>query len=288
MKRFLILFHFLLYCLFATAADALKILSWNIFMVPPVIFRSCQQERAEMIGDYILSQQPDIIILEETFMKKTRATLNTRLQESYPFQSDITQKGFIKSNSGVWILSKYPIINQDFITYKEISGSDRFSKKGATFAEINIHGAPVQIIGTHTQSQEKYRSVRELQFQQLKSEMADKHFNPGIPQFYVGDMNADFYDTTAYNSMLSILDATPVHYSGEKYSWDGINNDLAYKFFEHIQQTLDYILLRRGQQTSAKITNTEILKPTKDCCFCKKAYFNLSDHHPIVSTVYLQ
>ncbi|MFN8237476.1 MAG: sphingomyelin phosphodiesterase [Chitinophagales bacterium] len=288
MKRFLILFPFLCCGMHATAGDSLKILSWNIFMVPPVIFRSCQQERAVMIGDYIKAQQPDVIILEETFMKKTREIIYTHLKESYPFQSDITKRGLLKSNSGVWILSKFPLLKQDFITYKNKKSGDRFSRKGATFTEINIHGNPVQIIGTHTQSQEKYRTVRELQFQQLKSALADKYFNPAIPQLIIGDLNADYYDTTAYYSMLSIFDASPVHYSGEKYSWDGVNNDLANKFFEHIQQTLDYILLRKEHETSAKINSVEILKPTKDGCFCKKAFFNLSDHHPIVSTVHLQ
>lgn len=287
MYRFSLFFYLFLTTFVAIAADSLKILSWNVFMVPPVIFRSCQQDRAFLIGDYIKVQQPDIIILEETFMKKTRNILQSELQELYPFQSDITKKGALKSNSGVWILSKYPIVKQDFITYKDYAGSDRFSKKGATFAEINIHDKPIQVIGTHTQSQEKYRSVRELQFQQLKSGLADKHFSPDIPQFIIGDLNADFYDTAAYSKMLSIFDASPVRYSGEKYSWDGIDNDLAHRFFEHIQQTLDYIILRKDHETWAKIMETEILKPTKDCCFCRKAYFNLSDHNPIISTIHL-
>jgi hypothetical protein len=47
--------------------------------------------------------------------------------------------------------------------------------------------------------------------------------------------------------------------AGEKYSWNGLENDLAHKFSERTLETLDYVLLRKRIRTSlAEIISTEI------------------------------
>lgn len=263
-------------------------MTWNIFMVPPIIFKSCQTERAYLIADYIRSKNPDILVLDETFMKITRSIIINKLTDVYPYQSDITKKGFFKTNSGIWILSKFPILNQDFISYKKKTSSDIFAKKGATFLELEIDHKKVQIIGTHTQSLNKNKSTRALQFQQLKSKMLNKYFNDSIPQFIVGDLNCDFYDTSEYNQMICELETLPFTFTGEKHSWNGMENDLAHQFSEHTYETLDYILLRKQHKQLAEITSTEILKPYSDSCICNKKFHYLSDHHPVISIIHLK
>ncbi len=266
----------------------ITIMSWNIFMVPPVIFKSCQEERAYLIADYIKTQQADIVVLEETFMKSTRKILQDSLQSVYPYLSKITKRGVIKSNSGIWILSKYPLQNQHFSKYKKRSGSDVFSKKGAVFTEVVIENKRVQIIATHTQSLKKFESTRNKQFIQLKSTLADVYLNDTVPQFIIGDLNCDYYDTMAYQTMLENLDVLPTQFSGETYSWDGQKNELAYTYFDHTQETLDYILLRKQHAKIAKIHPVEIKNPTANVAYCKKPFQHLSDHHPIISRIELK
>lgn len=263
-------------------------MSWNVFMVPPLIFKSCQTDRAFLIADYIKIVNPDIIVLNETFMKSTRKIMKDSLQQIYPYQSILTKKGFLKTNSGVWIFSKLPIKNQDFIKYKKKKSSDIFAKKGAVYVEIELPNKTIQIIGTHMQSLNKNKSTRAKQFVQLKTQLLNKYFFDSIPQFIIGDLNCDFYDTTEYNYMTKILETLPVIYIGEKHSWNGLENDLANKFSEHTLETLDYILLRKQHAPIAEFISTEILKPTKDTCFCKYKFLNLSDHHPIISTIKLK
>ncbi|HUM52524.1 MAG TPA: sphingomyelin phosphodiesterase [Chitinophagales bacterium] len=263
-------------------------MAWNIFMVPPMIFKSCQTERAFLIADYIKIQNPDILVLEETFMKSTRSIISDSLKMIYPFQSSITKPGFFKTNSGVWIFSKFPIQKQAFITYKNKTSSDVFAKKGATFIQLEILNKKIQIIGTHTQSLNKNVTKRFKQFNQLKKKMLDIYMDDSIPQFIIGDLNSNYYDTTEYNAMIQTLETLPVSFTGEKYSWNGLQNDLANKFSEHSLETLDYILLRKQHVSKAEIISTEILKPTKDTCFCKYKFQNLSDHHPIISTIKLK
>lgn len=286
-KQVFILTWLLIQCVVSFSQE-IKIMAWNIFMVPPVIFKSCQTERAFLIADYIKHTNPDIIVLEETFMKETRIIIHNSLKDIFPFQSDITKKGLLKANSGIWILSKYPIVKQDFLTYRKKKGSDIFAKKGATLTALKLNDKMIQVVGTHTQSLPKYKQTRATQFSQLKNEMSEKNFMDSVPQFIIGDLNCNFYDSTEYNEMLTLLDVLPVSFSGEKYSWNGLENDLAYKFSEHTLETLDYTLLRRQHNTIAEITSTKILKPYNDTCFCKSKFRYLSDHNPVLSTIILK
>jgi endonuclease/exonuclease/phosphatase family metal-dependent hydrolase len=289
MKHILVTILLIKLILSATAGDTIKLFSWNIFMVPPVVFKSCQTERAVLIADYVLEIDPDIVVLQEAFMKETRMQIETRLSGTYPFQADLTKSGVLKANSGIWMLSKYPILQQDFIVYTSKKGSDRFSKKGATFARFDIQGKKMQLICTHTQSSSKHHAVRARQFTQLKTTLADRYFDEQIPQFIAGDLNVNYFDSVFYQQMISILKVLPADFPAARYSYDGKTNDLAATFFKSDQQqTLDYILLRKEHQSAAEIVSTDILKPTRDSCFCKKSFYDLSDHHPVISTIRLK
>jgi phospholipase C len=282
-KIFLLFFNSIIFfTVFAT--DSLKIISWNIFMVPPIIFKSCQEERASLIASYIKEQQADVVIFVESFMKKVDVVLYKQLNTTYPYHSKTTKGGAMKANSGVWIFSKYPIDKEDYITYQSKKSSDRFSNKGATFVEISVNNKKVQLIASHTQSLSKYRTAREKQFQQLKINLADKYFDPNIPQIIAGDLNVNYYDTSAYRSMLKLLDVKPIEYTKFEYSWDGKNNQLANKYFEPIQETLDYILLRNNKINIASLSKIEILHPHQSTNFCRNNFSELSDHYP-VSTI---
>ncbi len=288
MKKYLLIILSIVLLQSVLFSQNIKIMTWNIFMVPPIVFKSCQTERAALIADYIKSVSADVVVLEETFMNSTRAIIQMQLEELYPFQSSVKKSRLLKMNSGVWIFSKYKIEKQDFITYKKKKGSDVFANKGATFIELSVNHKKLQIIGTHAQSLVRYKSTRAFQFQQIKKQMADKYFLDSVPQFVVGDLNCNYYDSIEYANMLKLLDVSPISYSCQKYSWNGKENDLAYKFSEHTLETLDYILLRNQHNTVAEFISTEIVKPYSDSCFCKKKFNYLSDHNPVVATITLK
>ncbi len=284
----LIIYTILLLVSSVAYSQEIKIMSWNIFMVPPLIFKSCQTERAILIAEYIKNVNPDIIVMEEAFMKSTRNSIKEKLDSFFPYSSQITKGGFFKTNSGIWIVSKYPLYNQQLITYKKKKGSDIFAKKGAVFVETIIHHKKMQLIATHTQSLKKYANTRTQQFIQLKKQLLDNYFSDTIPQFIIGDINCDYFDTVDYHNMLQTLDVLPVTFSGEQYSWNGLENDLANKFSEHTLETLDYILLRNAHKEIASIQSTEIINSKYKQCFCKSNFNYLSDHHPIISVIKLK
>ncbi len=263
-------------------------MTWNIFMIPPVIFKSCQADRAVYISDYVKKMNPDIMVFNESFLKNCTAILKDKLTTTYPYQTAVTPRGALKLNSGVLVFSKFPILKQDFIRYKNKRGSDRFAKKGARYVELTVNNQRIQLVATHTQSLVKYSAARIKQFTQLKKQLLDKYYQDTIPQFVVGDLNCNYYDTSEYNVLINKLDALPVAYSGEHFSWNGMENDLAYKFSEHTQETLDYILLRNSKHTKAVIKSTEILKPSCGCSICKYKFNSFSDHYPVISTIELK
>lgn len=269
-------------------AQEIKIMTWNIFMIPPIIFKSCQEDRAVYISDYVKKMNPDIMVFNEAFLKNITTILKDKLTALYPYQSDVTPRGAMKLNSGVLVFSKFPILKQDFVQYKSKRGSDRFAKKGARYVELAVNNQRIQLVTTHTQSLVKYSAARIKQFTQLKNQLLDKYYQDSIPQFIVGDLNCNYYDTSEYNIMIKTLDVLPVAYSGERFSWNGVENDLAYKFSEHTQETLDYILLRNSTFAKATIKSTEILKPSCGCTICKYKFNSFSDHSPVISTIELK
>ncbi len=286
MSKYIIYILFLLST--SARAQEIKILSWNIFMIPPIIFKSCQQERATFISNYINIQNPDVVVLEEAFIKSINQILVDSLKSQLPYSTKPTKRGLLKLNSGILILSKYPIENQYNFIFKKRKGSDRFAKKGAVLAQINIKNKPVQIVGVHAQSLKKYEQTRFKQFNQFKQDFLDKHQQANIPQLICGDLNVNYYDTIAYKNMLHVLNTVPCVFDGLSYSWNGIHNDLAFKFSEHTLETLDYILLNQQHRNLVTLQPITILEANSDTCFCKFRYTSFSDHYPIISTIQIK
>ena len=269
-------------------SQQVKILSWNIFMIPPTIFKSCQCERAPLISAAVKNWDADVIIFQEAFQKKIRLMIWDLLKDTYPYETGVPKSGFLKVHSGVWIVSKYPIEKQESIVYKAKKGSDGFAKKGATFIEVNMNGKKFQVIGTHVQSGSKYQDIRYLQFKQLIDQLGNKYLDPGIPQFIGGDLNTDYQLQDLYKEMIRILDVTGVKHTGELYSCNNIDNSLGAKFFGKEQEILDYILVRNAHEKIATVKQEIIYSSITTEPVCKKGFKALSDHNPVMAIIELK
>ncbi len=287
-KKCLIVF-FVLCSSWGTYAQStdLKILSWNIFMIPPTIFKSCQCERTGYIAEAVKGWDADVIIFQEAFQKKARQLIYDKIKDQYPYETGVPKSGFLKVHSGVWIVSRYPIVRQESIVYKQKKGSDRFAKKGATFIEIDMNGQKIQVIGTHVQSGSQHQLVRDIQFKQMIQELGNKYMDFTIPQFIGGDLNTDVQVTKDYENMLVILDAMNTKHTGQPFSWNGEENNLGAKFFGKHKETLDYILLRNQHKDLATIVKHEILSPITKEPVCKRGFNAMSDHYPVMAEIEL-
>lgn len=103
-------------------------------------------------------QKYSIILLQECFSN----ILYDEIQDTFPNFHIV--KGVMSNvklvNSGIVILSRYPILSYSFIPFddKDYLSSDVLSEKGFLVAELNYHGKSLFIINTHLQSNNIYNN----------------------------------------------------------------------------------------------------------------------------------
>lgn len=262
-------------------SDSIRILTWNIFLLSPIAPK--KMERGKLIAELLAEGDHDVIVLQEAFSKRVVKKMKTKLDAVYPFQS-LPKKRHGLQNNGIWILSKDSILETDHIFYKEKRHFDKLADKGAVRARINHRDLVFDVIGTHTQAEEKPKhfATREAQFQQLKDGLLS---DESVPQLIIGDLNTPKRMQAGYDQMLKILDANDgsvlvpegVSISDSvAITWGCQNNDLIPKSYKGFHRQYDYALIR---ENGRPLNVTRTLRV--DLGQNDKGRFNLSDHYAI-------
>lgn len=179
---------------FESHGSELRLLTWNVFMLPtPIKFSKQKMRRKNILKELgVLQDQYDVMVFQEAFIGLFRKHLTKGLQATHPFAYSMGQGGRIRVfGSGLLILSRYPIEIKDEVYYKECSGADCFAAKGAFLAEVALpENKRVQIIVTHMQAGQTQKKVqtRATQVEQLRAFM-EKNKRPNVPQILTGDLN---------------------------------------------------------------------------------------------------
>lgn len=235
----------------ATTAKKIKILSWNIYMLPGFLGTG-KIPRAEAIGRLLASSDYDVIVFQEAFHRKARKTLSRLLSPAFPFQAGPAnqQTLSLKTNSGIWIFSKHPIDTSYAIVYKTRKGIDALSRKGALLAEIRVEGQPIQVIGTHLQNAGG-DWLRYSQCVELHNRLLLAHERLEVPQIVCGDFNINRHRSEpGYQYMLEVLGAVDGFANGGiPISYDRATNDLTSEP-GHEQDLIDYVLFRSSDHTA--------------------------------------
>jgi len=224
--------------------ENLKILSWNIYMLPYIGSINSNSSRAESIGEMLSYMDYDIIVFEEAFHSYSRKIILKELGKMYPFAYGPVnlESNYLETNSGIWILSKLPLKLIKSIEYIDSKGFDAIAKKGAVLLEGIWNKKLFQLIGTHLQADE-YSNIRKKQINQLYNELVLPYKNDSIPQIICGDFNINAEDSFEYFYMIKRLNANNNRsFSLNNISYDEINNKIAIKD-KPIPKTLDYILI---------------------------------------------
>ena len=216
------------------SSKTLRILSWNIYMLPPAVLKTGKIQRAKAIAEELMHTQYDIIVFQEAFHPGARRILLAKLAKLMPYQYGPANAGGLKVNSGVWILSKIKMDQIKEIKYKDCTGFDCYSKKGAVLLEGNKEGVTFQIIGTHLQS-EGPQEIRQHQYEEIYNELAIPFQQPNIPQIICGDFNTSSLDQCSYNNMVCTLDCE-----------NGVLDGCITNTFREGNDQIDYILIRKN------------------------------------------
>jgi endonuclease/exonuclease/phosphatase family metal-dependent hydrolase len=260
----------------------IKILSWNIGMLPVLDIFKEKDDRAEAIANALLLCDYDIIVFQEAFTTRSRTILYHALHAQYPYAyGPVNGSPFsLKFNSGIWILSKYVLKKKKEIEFSGSAGFDSFARKGAVLLEGQFQYSSFQLIATHLQDDDYPQSIRDQQLTEIFEQLIFPYSDTNIPQIICGDFNTDEKQIENYAGMLTILNAENGVVSGKtKISFDDEAND-TFKSNHPRPRLIDYILTRNSNIIQMISRRISVLKFK----WGNGAEY-LSDHHGIEAVI---
>lgn len=274
-------------CNTQTQGGQLKVITWNIYMLPRLFVHTGQLQRAAEIARVLRTQDADIVVFEEAFDNKARAIIRDSLKAYFPYESgDPRHNSWWKTSCGVWIISRVPIEVVKQIFFKEARSSDRLATKGAILVEGQKNGFCFQLVGTHLQadpnSGKNVQPIRNKQYAEIKKELLQPYSHENIPQFIAGDFNTIHDDSVCYNPMVDTLQFTPCALQGERcFSYDYVHNDLVLGTCCK-PQLIDYLFYSAsaGQQLQGSMQIVVFRKKWS------ARHCDLSDHFAVAGTFY--
>lgn len=256
-------------------------------MLPKPIKNSEQKNRSELQGKELskIQSELDFVVLNEAFTKRSRNNISDKMKD-LPHTARLPRKGGILKvmDSGVMVMSRYPIevLGQSY--YKKCGKADCFASKGVLLVEVTLpSGKKVQVASTHLQSgqQEKYARIRETQLAQIK-ELLSQHARPGVPQLLAGDLNMDSKKSDEFSRALAFLNMTSTEDSGEiKTSKSSQVSCFGAVDKEDPKAWLDHVLISKQGGLSQVIQKESLpLRSTLNGMNC-----DLSDHLPVKAKI---
>jgi endonuclease/exonuclease/phosphatase family metal-dependent hydrolase len=241
----------------ADGPTSIKVLTWNIFMMPCWVNESPDNEtRARAIAAELKARDFDVLCLQKVFDTSARAALEEELAPHYPYRFGPANgsRWSFKINSGVWVLSRLPLTDYREIQFSECGGIECFSRKGALRLRGTLKGEPFFLVATHLQGEEGLsftianQRIRNAQM----TEIRDAFIRPAeqeTPFVMCGDFGTPRFDaqlvheTDDYFGMLATFGAENGRDLRITLDDSRVDNDLATDNTGR-KNELDYILLR--------------------------------------------
>mmetsp|Transcript_22746 Transcript_22746/g.33591 ORF Transcript_22746/g.33591 Transcript_22746/m.33591 type:complete len:370 (-) Transcript_22746:9-1118(-) len=196
----------------------IRILTQNVKFI--VTVATTISKRAKLIAESLLRKDPlyDVIAFQEVFSHALTheglSLLLEGLEGSYPYHVKLQPNiiPFMNYDSGLLIVSRYPIELLEFHEYKNESGMDAWASKGIMVAMIDAGDESSKLIVGNTHLNAGGKSVTVRQGQILEASNAFKRI--AIPErtavFAVGDFNTKELDkdgttTDSYTFLMETL-----------------------------------------------------------------------------------
>jgi endonuclease/exonuclease/phosphatase family metal-dependent hydrolase len=253
----------------------LKVLTYNVWGLPSLLGtdRKARFERlGQTLNDY------DIVTLQETFSNDIEVL---RKSTRFPYHLRWNNTG-LRMGSGLYVLSKYPIIRNEFRQFGNCTVADCLARKGVLFTRIDhpTMGA-IDVYTTHYQAEDKAvaQKVRIEEDNKVLQEFISQNNSP-YPTIITGDFNSvpDFPEYNDLNRRLpNLLDAwRDAHPTEPGYTSDPSN---LYKAGKDQGTRLDYIFVLKQNTYKTTIQEAKLThnKPVE-------GYF-LSDHFGVSAQI---
>ncbi|OHT11780.1 Endonuclease/Exonuclease/phosphatase family protein [Tritrichomonas foetus] len=294
--------------------DSLRFLQYNVKWTPNIARlgrNEFAKERAEILAQSVADY--DVICLNEAYsyigspvvqfiktMKKKGFTYVKRLPPTSIMSFEIV-------DGGVLVLSKYPILAHDTMTYELNVGYDMAVAKGVLYLRIQTGpGTHAHVFATHLQTNYpgSYLECRTVRFSQIYAfnSLRSRKATDGQPIILIGDLNVDARmpepqtekkTISEYNRLIKVLttecytltDALFQSYGKHEVTYGADDKRLTVKEDQNSQKCLDYVLVWNRDEGQYIVAGTEcnVVKFTVDG---NKNFTQLSDHYGLACTVH--
>lgn len=265
----------------------LRILSWNIKMLPRqynIAIKHHPLKRIKLISEQILSDSIDIVCFQELFDTKANKRMKAELSKQFPYVVGPANeaRSIFRLSSGVIFFSRYPIRKLETLEFSDCQEEDCVARKGALLVEADVDGKKIQLLGTHMNAAGG-EEVKIKQLVQIKK-LIEKHSKSGIPQLICGDFNIKKTNRKLYQMMLDFFKASDGPISGEiQHTYDPKNNDMLTKE-KGDARLIDFIFFRSNENKESRESRREIKRYRKGWSKNNK---DLSDHFALWMEVIL-
>lgn len=137
----------------------IKLLTYNIFLRPPLIKNNENDWKDERLEDFIeIMHEFDVICLQELFSlfnsRRPRLIRRANKQGFFFSVSTETPTFFSKyvSDGAMTILSRFPIVCYTFYSFQFGVVVDSLARKGILYAKLKIKGSYLHLFTTHLQA----------------------------------------------------------------------------------------------------------------------------------------
>jgi phospholipase C len=294
-------------------ASSLKVMSYNIQQLgfPEWLGNFFEKRRLEKIPETILSmsEQPDVIVFQEAFTETAYRYLREHLLAAYPYATEVgaescslgvwhsvssnCDEASLKANSGVFILSRWPIEEKHSYIYNSYRVSHTFdflAQKGAVYAKVNKDNRWYHIVGTHLQADGGSHDIRMAQLAEMKTWIDGFKIKKSEAVILAGDFNVNSLETSKTANMLSHANAwVNLHAQGLASVSSSSNEYLKLIYGEQKEKILDYILYRVDHLQPINEPELQVLNFKSEKTWIAERIFSanvilqdLSDHYPVL------
>lgn len=202
----------------------LEVYGQNMALLPGALYKGVDRDAAvDHLIDRLAERRPDVVGLSEMWTSGARSRVTEALRTIYPYfvegphedEIDVGPVEFELMGGGLLLLSRHPIVASAQTVYRQSSGDDGLTNKGALHARIQPVGHPcgVDVFLTHTQaphptvlgSTAGARQAVRAQLRHLGAFIAASR-DPDVPAVLMGDFNVDFFGhRDLYDEMIASL-----------------------------------------------------------------------------------
>ena len=240
----------------------LKIVSYNIDGLFAHYIHLNYINISKYIRNLLVEEKVDIICLQEVWELSILNMIKNNINDIdlYYAQPPTSLKYCVGEHTGLLVISKYPIVYQDYLKYEQLNFTCTMTNKGLQHIKINYNNNYYNIINTHLQSSFNkcglmYQNTSENQLNQILNYINENNIEKCI---ILGDLNLH---TPFIKNILKKNDKLSI-----KYNYDNLITFPDGNSSEQLDYFLDY-----NNIMSNKIINYSV-----------KSDIYYSDHYPIM------